>query len=142
MKTRTNMNFARSVSLLLLTPLMTIGCGSADEMNRQSVSGTVSLAGDPVITGLIEFCPVGSEGVSSGASIADGEYSIPSAKGLPPGDYLIRISSAGEEAVASTEMPGEAKLQKELIPASYNVNSQEIRSVSAGEKNIFDFEIP
>ncbi|WP_150106129.1 carboxypeptidase-like regulatory domain-containing protein [Rubinisphaera brasiliensis] len=111
-------------------------------MNRQSVSGTVSLAGDPVITGLIEFCPVGNEGVSSGASIADGEYSIPSAKGLPPGDYLIRISSAGEEAVASKEMPGEAKLQKELIPASYNVNSQEIRSVSAGEKNIFDFEIP
>jgi len=142
MNTRTKSLFARSVSLLLLTPLLAVGCGTADELNRQSVTGTVSLAGDPVATGLIEFCPVGNEGISSGASISKGKYSIPSTKGLPPGDYLIRIFSAGEEAVASTEMPGEAKLKQELVPATYNTNSQEIRSVSADQKNVFDFAIP
>ena len=142
MNLRENKDLASGFRLLVLIPLMAVGCGAADELNRQAVTGTVSLAGDPIVTGLIEFSPVGNEGISSGATITKGKYSIPSTKGLPPGDYLIRISSAGGEATDLTEMPGEAKLQKELVPATYNTNSKEVRSVSADEKNVFDFAIP
>lgn len=135
-------NFAGKASLLLLIPMIAFGCGTSDEMNRQAVSGTVSLAGNPIPSGLIEFSPMGAEGISSGASITEGEYSIPTDKGLPPGDYLIRIYSAGTETEEASEMPGEAKLKKELVPDTYNTNSKETRTVSASEKNVFDFEIP
>ncbi len=128
--------------LLLLILVFAGGCGKKNEQNRQSISGTVSLAGTPLASGLVEFTSVEATGISSGATITDGKYSIPVAKGLPPGDYLVRISSAGAETEEAPEMPGEIQLRKELIPIEYNVNSKEIRTVTTGQQNLFNFEIP
>lgn len=120
-----------------------VGCGGAsNERNLQAVSGTIRLAGAALPDGRIEFSPVESGGLSSGATISEGKYTIPADKGLPPGDYIIRISSAGADSEEAPDMPGEAKLKQELIPAEFNAQSQERRTVKAGEKNVFDFEIP
>lgn len=126
---------------LLIVTLMT-GCGSSNPLNRQAVSGTVSLGGEPIASGSIEFQPTGAGGTMSGAVITNGEYQIPLESGLPPGEYLVRISSADENA-EPVEAPGESnKLAVEKIPAEFNSESNVNRTVEAGKANVFDFEIP
>lgn len=135
--------YAGLLSLLLLS-----GCGQSDPLNRQAVSGHVSLAAEP-LQGMIEFSPVGGSGQAAGALIDAGKYSIASEKGLPPGDYEVRIYSASNEkakaemGTESPEAPGEIiMVAKEKIPATYNSKTEQVRTVVAGQKNEFDFEIP
>ena len=43
----------------------------------------------------------------------------------------------------SPEAPGEIiMVAKEKIPATYNSKTEQVRTVVAGQKNEFDFEIP
>ncbi|WP_417848442.1 carboxypeptidase-like regulatory domain-containing protein [Thalassoglobus sp.] len=129
------------VTVCFLTTILFVGCGSKNPLNRQSVSGTVTLNGQPVESGSIEFQPQGAKGTMSGAVIADGKYSIATAQGLPPGNYTVRIYSADETAERE-EVPGESnKLAVEKIPAKYNTESTLTKSVEAGKDNVFDFEI-
>lgn len=122
--------------------LMATGCGARDARNRHAVSGTVLLDSKPVAFGSIEFNPLDPLGVQSGAGITDGQFEFPAAKGLPPGEYLIRISAPSEKTVVTEEAPGEmVRASRELIPAEYNTRSQEHRTVVAGERNEFVFEI-
>jgi len=125
-----------------------VGCGASDGLNRQAVSGQVLLGSEP-LNGTIEFSPVATTGIASGAMITNGEYTIPAEAGLPPGDYLVRITAAGDEKTPATmndeaeEAPGEIILvAKEKVPAAYNSESKEIRTVEADKLNQFDFAIP
>ena len=119
------------------------GCSKSDPLNRQQVSGKVLLGGNPVAQGSIEFHPVDTTGTMSGAVISNGAYTIPAEQGLPPGDYIVRVFSSAGTEVPQEEFPGESDVASpELIPEEYNVNSQERRTVAAGEDNVFDFEIP
>ncbi|QDT32444.1 carboxypeptidase-like regulatory domain-containing protein [Thalassoglobus polymorphus] len=130
-----------SFAVCFLVSILLVGCGSKNPLNRQSVSGTVTLNGQPVKAGSIEFHPQGTKGTMSGAVIADGKYSIATAQGLPPGTYTVRIFSADETAERE-EVPGESnKLAVEKIPAKYNTESTLSKSVDAGKDNVFDFEI-
>lgn len=131
-----------SVFILVLCTLLQAGCGKQDPLNRQAVSGQILLKGTPLETGSIEFHPLKGSGTMSGAVIEAGQYSIAKDRGLPPGDYVVRIYSADEEA-APQEMPGESnKLAVEKIPAEFNTESKEMIIVKAGESNQFDFQIP
>lgn len=120
---------------------LTLGCGGAsDSLGRRPISGKVTLAGQPLAQGTISFDPIG-KGTSSGAQITNGEYSIPQASGLPPGQYIVRISSpiGGTEA---PEVPGESdQVAKEQIPSEYNSNSKLKVEVTPAGKNTFDFSI-
>jgi len=131
-----------SLSLLFLLMFVLSGCSKSDPLNRQSVSGKVILGGEALANGSIEFHPTSESGTMSGAVITAGKYSIAAARGLPPGEYLIRIYSADESA-EPIEIPGESNLiAVEKIPEEYNVNSDQRRTIEDGKKNIFDFDIP
>lgn len=80
------------VCLIIMVSFCLAGCGAPDPLQRQQVSGEVSLKGTPIAEGTIEFSPVG-EGTASGAMIEAGKFTIPANKGLPPGDYIVRISA-------------------------------------------------
>ncbi|MFG0333375.1 MAG: carboxypeptidase-like regulatory domain-containing protein, partial [Maioricimonas sp. JB049] len=139
-QSRTTMITRQIPVLVSLVVLLVSGCGETNPLDRQPVSGTISLNGQPLETGTIEFAPQGS-GTASGASIRNGTYSIPADKGLPPGDYLVRISAADEEG-EPMEMPGEsAKLAPELIPPEYNTESEQTFTVSADGNNEFSLDI-
>jgi len=125
---------------ILLFGLVFSGCNKADPLNRQEVSGKVTLNGEPLAHGTIEFSPV-EDGIMSGASIESGTFSIPKEKGLSPGAYIVRISAANadEEPVA---LPGESnKIAPELIPAEYNADSKLSFTVEAGAPNVFEQDI-
>ncbi len=131
--------------LLLISVGWLCGCGGpTNELGRMSVSGKVTVSGKPLDHGSIEFTPTAADGkgTQSGDVIENGEYHIPESKGLPPGEYLVRIFSS-EDNGAEGEAPGESsEIAKELIPADFNTDSDHKVKVEAGKENTFDFPIP
>jgi hypothetical protein len=74
--------------------LATLGCGKEGPNTRQALKGTVTLAGEALDEGSIQFVPIESGSAwRAGAMIVDGKYAIPREKGLPPGSYRVMISS-------------------------------------------------
>ena len=72
------------VVLVIVTAVA--GCGR-NPLGRLAISGKVTLNGRPLEQGTIAFEPtVRQTGVASGSNIVDGSYSIPTEKGLPPGE--------------------------------------------------------
>lgn len=147
-------NFVRMTSstplvvcaLLLSVPLMGCGAGAVDGPPREAVSGKVTLDGKPLEQGAIQFLPASqAEGVSAGAVIAGGSYSIERDNGLVAGRYRVTINSAIGGAPASPdEPPGavvEANLPKELLPAKYNTKSELVAEIKAGGPNNLDYEL-
>lgn len=138
-------SYVQRVGLILVVILA--GCGK-NPLGREPIHGTVVLHGEPLDQGAIEFRPVAKKGgVSSGAVITDGEYSIPSDKGLPPGEYRVMIfSAAADPSPAPLGPPGSNPMGGprptiERIPPQYNVSSQVIVEVTAGGDNRFDYHI-
>ena len=82
--------------LELVASVIMAGCGGADdELPRESISGTVTLNGEPLKAGSIQFQPTGQGGGNAGsATITDGNYSIAKVEGLVPGKYLVLITSS------------------------------------------------
>ena len=119
------------------------GCGPGAGGNLE-LSGKVTLKGQPLANGTIEFTAPDNSKMSGGV-ISQGAYNIPAIQGLPPGEYKVRIHAASETAAPKTEAPGTDSLQppaKELIPEEFNVKSGLIAKVIAGQKNVFNFDIP
>ncbi len=114
------------------------GCGGGSGV---AVSGKVSLDGQPVKDGTIQFVPVdGTQGPSAGGTIKDGSYSIPADGGPLPGKHRVEISSfvdvkeATSKELAgalfgrpSSDQPKEAQVQtlrKNVVPAKFNETSE------------------
>ena len=148
----------RSKGIGLLVALAAIvsagGCGD-DAGGRQAVSGTVTLKGKPVETGMLEFRPAAgtseagtSEGVTytrSGAVIADGKFQIPKEKGLVPGRYKVSISAPDKHhKLGGDELPGptSSRTSKDLIPPEYNLKTKLEVEVKKDGPNTFDFAVP
>ncbi len=132
-----------ALASVLLLSLAFAGCGEVDPLNRQAVSGKVNFDGQPLKSATIQFHPATSSGIMSGAPITDGAYSIGREQGLPPGEYTVQIYAAGGEMVTIEEAPGEmTRAPKELIPARFNVKSEQKVTIEAGGSNSFDYDIP
>lgn len=133
----------RSVIVVALLAAIA-GCGAGNPLARQRVSGKVTLDSKPLQQGSIQFVPQQSGGIFSGAVILAGEYAMPAQKGLPPGKYLVRISSpeAPRSEGEPSGPPGPGGLPgKERIPAPYNVESTIVIEVTASAPNQFDFDV-
>ncbi|MDR3632587.1 MAG: hypothetical protein P4L84_02055 [Isosphaeraceae bacterium] len=133
-------------ALLLLT---FAGCGEEqDGQPREAVSGTVSLDGQPLPDGMIQWIPsTAREGSVGGAAVKDGKFSIVRQEGLAPGAYRVVINSAaagGATAPAPDEPPGllnGPSTSKDVIPPQYNTKSTLKAEIKAGVPNLFDFSL-
>jgi hypothetical protein len=121
------------------------GCGG-DPQNRQAITGEVTLKGQPVEDGIITFAPLDGQQTGEGAQIVNGKYRIPREKGLSPGKYRVSIvagnglSGAGD---ASPDSPNAGQRQpRERVPPEYNRDSKQVKEVTGGGPNTFDFHIP
>ena len=121
------------------------GCGPGNPLGREALSGTVTLDGEPLATGSIEFAPLEPGGVSSGETISGGRYDIGEIKGLPPGKYRVRIYSSVKSTAPPT--PEEAALPElhrpgvERIAPRFNAASELVAEVTAEGPNRFDFQV-
>jgi hypothetical protein len=111
------------------------GCsGNIDDLPRQPITGTVTLDGRLLPTGLIVFTPPGSVAggakTSGAASITNGRFSIPRVKGLIPDKYSVAIYPGRTPAEAlSPEGRARATFR---IPAKYNTQTELEVEISAG----------
>ncbi|HJZ57633.1 MAG TPA: hypothetical protein VKE74_21880 [Gemmataceae bacterium] len=137
--------------LALLGPLWALlalatagGCG--DALNRQEVTGEVTLRGQPVEDGIIQFAPLDGQPTGDGAQIVNGKYRIPKEKGLSPGKYKVTIYAGDGRSGTGNASPDSpyagTKPGQERIPAEYNKNSNVVKEVTANGPNKFDFPIP
>jgi hypothetical protein len=139
---------ARFVGLCGLALSITFaGCGwgDTDELPRQALSGTVSLDGQPLALGSIQFRPSSAaEPLPVGAEIKDGTFKIPRDEGPTPGNYRVIINSSGErKPLTQAESSGEKLpgVLPDLIPEQYNSKSTLTAKVEADKPNTFDFPL-
>jgi hypothetical protein len=113
------------------------------------VSGTVTLKGQPIKDGaIVMFEPLENQGTAGNATVAGGAFTIPRATGLKPGKYLIRVTAGDGKTPVNLVNPDEPPgpggsniISKELVPATWNVNSREERTVTKDGPNKFNFDI-
>lgn len=122
------------------------GCTNSNPQGRLEIVGDVSLGGQPVSSGSIEFEPSGSqsERTQSGAIITDGKYTIPAEKGLVAGEYRVRISVMEEVAGSKKENadPMLASAQYvDLAPPDFGSQTKQKVTVEKGKENKFDFKM-
>lgn len=123
--------------------LLLTGCGgqASDQPDLGTVSGTVTLDGEPLAGAMLVFSP--EKGRSSMAITNDeGQYDliyIGDTRGAKLGPHKISITTA--QADNSEEAGGEeATPFKENIPAKYNAESSLTEEIQAGDNQI-DFAL-
>ena len=134
----------------ILAGLALTGCGDPHD-GRMEITGTVKLKNQTIKDGaIVEFAPLDGQGTGASAMTAGGAFTIPRDRGLKPGKYLVRISAGdGKTAVNPVDAdsppgPGGGTniLSKDLVPADWNINSKQERSVTKEGPNAFEFAIP
>jgi hypothetical protein len=123
------------------------GCSARGPV-RHEITGRVTYKGEPVDDGIIEFEPLDNQGTKDGSSINNGEYRIPQGKGLLPGRYRVNVyigdgtSGAGNASPDTPARRPGTKRGKERAPPEFNKESKQVREVTEGGPNRFDFDIP
>jgi hypothetical protein len=124
--------------------ISTAGCGSSGP-ERAEVSGIVTLDGQPVKEGSINFFPTdGNKGPEAGGEIKDGKYHIPRAQGPVLGRNRVELRSfqkSGRRIQDPTAPQG--TLTEEItnvFPPQYNRESTLVKEIQKG-KNDIPFEI-
>lgn len=122
-----------SVNCLLLLAVVS-GCGS----DFVTVTGRVTLDGEPLSDAFVEFTPQFAGGSTAyGRTDANGNYDMMfslNQKGAMPGDNLVSITTADIGDVGQANTP-------ERVPARYNRNSELHVEVAPGRANTIDLEL-
>jgi hypothetical protein len=122
---------------LVLGLLFFAGCGASE-----SVSGIVTVDGQPLPKGRIRFIPrEGTPGPDAGDDIVEGKYHI--TKGLQQGEYRVEINGTRKTPKKVRDPFFGVKPiynEEEVVHPDYNQNSKLIYRVNAGA-NVKDFEV-
>jgi hypothetical protein len=125
MKTKGAFCFSLCLALVAFTP----GC-SVDE-NHASVTGTVTLDGQPLKSGTIRFDSTDGRAAAADASITDGRFTAK----MPPGDKRVSITApkvVGKRKMYDTPDSPTVDTIEELLPARYNSQSTLTLTVAPG----------
>ncbi|MEZ6099640.1 MAG: carboxypeptidase-like regulatory domain-containing protein [Pirellulaceae bacterium] len=130
--------------------LLSIGCSGGNKLGRQAISGQVTLDGQPLATGSIEFAPKDPMGHSGGTTISDGQYAISAEKGLPLGSYWVRIFSPDQALAVPEEVmvpgstrdgPSQPPAAVDRIPPRYNMETELSIDITEDGTREFTFEL-
>ena len=132
------------VVVTLCTVMSAPGC-SRTRSNRGAVSGGVVLDGSPVADGMILFRPCrGNDGPTAGASISQGRYAVPGAKGPWVGWNRVEIRATRKSGKKVPKPFGKANEMidddEEAVAAKYNDASELEVDIKPGT-NTFDFQV-
>src|SRR5215212_10673 len=113
----------RLLLMVLLAFAAASGAGCSQGIATGTVSGEVTLDGKPLPKGHLEFVPVGGQGQTAGAMIADGKFSAE----IPVAKMTVKIHAP--KVVKSNrkmyDAPNEPFVDDivEALPAKYNEKS-------------------
>ena len=130
-------------SLLIFSVAALSGCaGAPDDLPELgTVTGVVTIDGEPVAKAIVNFRPVEGGLTSQSLTGEDGRYELNylrEQKGAKVGTHFVQITTFEDPVVEDdgTKSGG----RKELMPAEYSRGDLEKRDVAAGE-NTINFEI-
>lgn len=121
-----------SLYALVALSVLLLGCGKS---SAPTVHGKVTLDGQSVAAGSIEFHPQGSGGTKAAAAIEEGSYAIPAATKMQPGNYRVKISwmKATGKKIASADPGITADEMREAVPEKFNTNSTLTAEIGSGD---------
>jgi hypothetical protein len=136
--------FCLDLTGLILLLIVSGGCGSSDGLDRQAISGIVTLDGQPLDDGAIHLEPeMNASSTAVGATIRHGAFAITRDQGPIPGAYRVRIyarsgvqSPPGKGQTEHTRRP-----MVERLPEIYNSRSELRAAVTARGPNRFPFDL-
>ncbi len=139
--------------------LLATGCGGDSGLG--TVTGRVTMDGEPLSGVLVTFVPQGGGNASTGTTDANGQYRLTHAagSGAELGTHTVRVTTVQAEAATSIgDLPSDSPEYQEMmsargadyaqmsrsieekIPARYNVQSELVHQVEAGT-NVIDLEL-
>ncbi len=125
-----------AVLLTVCLCLAIIGCGHDDGM--VTYAGAVSLDGNPVVEGTIDFRSADGSGPTAGTLITDGKYSVR----LTPGAKSVTLQVfriIGEEPAFPGDPTSPMVPVREVIPLKQNDSPASIDV--EGSRSDFDFQL-
>lgn len=124
-----------SLALLFAGFLCLPGCGSSGPPTY-TVSGSVSLDGEPVKDGFLAFYPTDTGKDADTTKIAGGKYELK----MEPGPKKVEIT-ASREIVPKKIGPMGGPEMEQYIPAKFNTKSDLKAEVEKKAKNEINFEL-
>lgn len=123
---------------VLVVPFLLPLSGCSPGTGRWAVEGTVTLDGRPLDLGSISFRPMEGDAESmSVATVRDGAFQIPAARGLLPGTYHVTVQ-AFQPTGRTVDDPGFAR--EELVEVRFR-ETDLTAAVVSGQDNQFDFQL-
>ena len=125
----------RTALVCALVLLIAAGCGRESE-NLASVTGTITLDGEPLADALVVFAPTSGGTTAYGRTDESGRYEMMFSdvqKGAWLGENRVQISTGDVGAAGGPGKP-------ERVPVTYNRQSGLLVEVVPGE-NDFDFQL-
>ncbi len=130
------------LAVVCLALLPAAGCSDSGPA-LGTVSGTVTLDGNPLPNAEVEFQPVAEGSPSYGTTDENGHYELAYGVGKPGamvGKHEVRISTYRQDA-ADDEGLSPAIEYPELLPPKYNEESELTREVKSGSNEGVDFDL-
>ena len=130
--------------VLPVLPLLAAQTGCNTSGGLLTVTGTVTLDGEPVSEGAITFrAQQGTSGPAAGGKITDGQFTIAAAKGVMPGSYHVEISASKKTGKKVMDVPLGTMRDEiiQLIPPRYNRNTELMATVTEEGPNSFNFAL-
>lgn len=114
------------------------GCSRGD--GRQRITGRVTLDGQPLAQGAINFRPApGVSANSSGGPIKAGQFELPADRGLVPGRYMVTVTAMQETGrMIEDEQMGTIA---ETAPVQFKEAGSLEATVEAGQRADFEFTL-
>ncbi len=113
--------------VMVVAMLLPLGCSQKNSA-AVVVMGQVTFEGVPIESGKIRFSPIDEVGRPAESLIQNGAYTVE----IAPGEVKILIDAYKPGPPDASGMP----TQEPFLPASYNSNSQIIRTVSPKDQVI------
>jgi len=120
----------RRCKVLAVADVVFAGCGPTDSA-KGTVTGEVTLDGQPLKTGLIRFVPVDGKTPTADTTITDGKFSAV----VPLGEKKVEISApkvVGKLKMYDTPDSPVVDQVKDIIPPQYNVRTTLTMTVQKG----------
>lgn len=122
---------------LLLSILLSLGCGYRSGLERVHVSGKASYDGQPIEVGQIRFIPVEpTRAPITVENIRDGAYETDKSGGVPIGNFRVEIRMFDPEEYRNAPRVAGAPAVKQLLPDKYNRDSELTITIESGSDSV------
>lgn len=130
--------------VFIATVLCLAGCGSSAPRieGRRDVAGEVTLDGQPLALGLIEFVPQGNgRGPRAMAEVKEGKFAFDREHGPVSGPMRVEITSIPNDDEPPSDGQRPRPFAREKIPERYNRRSNLTAEVKSDRENVFQFPL-